>query len=131
MVVEKRLVVHDASDGGAGADAEAYANKVEQAFGHSFDDRLSGPQAARRHKASFARRKLLNGHGSNFHNPEHVCRLNRGCCLNREHTLQQLNDEVFEQIARPGSWAANRWLGCEDAMDFVGLWVNTHALYLV
>ena len=128
--LDKRLLWHDYGDFGPGEEAERYNAQVEETFGHSTDDRLSGPKAAERQKAGFARRRLLNGRRSNFRNPEHMCR-NRACCRDREHCLEQIRVHIIEPLARPQPWAANRWLGVEDATDFVGLWLMTFGLYIV
>ena len=128
---ERRLLIHDFGQDGAGDEAAAYRKKIEDTFGYGEDERLSGPAARKRQRQKLNRRRLLNGRVQLIENPEHFCKGPPTCCRDRKHTIHRIRSEVVEEIERPQAFASNRWLGSEQSQCTIGFWGNTHALYII
>ena len=73
------------------------------------------------------RTRLLNGDYRNLNAVEHYCS-GEGCCVDAKDTEKQLCD-LMDSEERPDTWAANRWRGVEDSLDFHAYLLSTHGLY--
>ena len=130
VYIKPRLKVMPRGQDGAGEIAKAHRDGVFNQFcpkiGKLGDPGDKGAAVtARALAASHVRRRLHNGNFRKTGVFEHWCP-GPECCVDADHTFQQLCDLWIDRLDCPRPWRGDDWQGFEHVVDWAGYLLSCH-----